>query len=73
MRREALRSLEPASSESIAVPVRAVRFFSLFADLWCLCLPAVDIWHKHSPLTPIYVHLCVRLPNVRSVCGQDEW
>ncbi|KAI9437370.1 hypothetical protein BJY52DRAFT_612299 [Lactarius psammicola] len=54
MRGEALRCLEVASFESIAVLVRAVR---LFPCLRLLRLPAVDYWHEHSPVTPAPVHL----------------
>jgi hypothetical protein len=54
MRREALRRLEVASFESIAVLVRAVR---LFPRLRWLRVPAVDYWHEHAPVTPAPVHL----------------
>ncbi len=54
MRGEALRRLEVASFESIAVLVRAVR---LFPHLRWLRMPAVDYWHEHSPVTPSPVHL----------------
>ncbi|KAI9442865.1 hypothetical protein BJY52DRAFT_1420908 [Lactarius psammicola] len=54
MRGEALRRLEVASFESIAMLVRAVR---LFPCLRLLRLPAVDYWHEHSPVTPAPVHL----------------
>ncbi|KAI9434792.1 hypothetical protein H4582DRAFT_743801 [Lactarius indigo] len=58
MRGEALRRLEVASFESIAVLVRAVR---LFPRLRWLRLPAVDYWHEHSPVTPAPVHLWVEV------------
>ena len=54
MRGEALRRLEVASFESIAVLVRAVR---LFPRLRWLRVPAVDYWHEHAPITPAPVHL----------------
>ncbi|KAH9046341.1 hypothetical protein EDB83DRAFT_2404658 [Lactarius deliciosus] len=54
VRGEALRRLEVASFESIAVLVRAVR---LFPRLRCLRMPAVDYWHEHLPVTPAPVHL----------------
>ncbi|KAH9169634.1 hypothetical protein EDB89DRAFT_2196357 [Lactarius sanguifluus] len=54
MRGEALRRLEVASFESIAVLVRAVR---LIPRLRLLHIPAVDYWHEHSPVTPAPVHL----------------
>ena len=51
---EALRHLEISTFESIAVLVRVVR---LFPRLHWLCLPAVDYWHEHLPVTPMHVHL----------------
>jgi len=54
MHGEALRHLEVASFESIAVLVRAVR---LFPCLRWLRMPTVDYWHEHSPVTPAPVHL----------------
>ncbi|KAI9443875.1 hypothetical protein H4582DRAFT_1917397 [Lactarius indigo] len=54
MRGEALRRLEVASFESIALLVGAMR---PFPRLRWLCMPTVDYWHEDSPVTPTSVHL----------------
>jgi hypothetical protein len=53
MRGEALRALDVARFESIALLMHTVR---LFGHLRWLRVPAVDYWHEDAPVTPAPVH-----------------